>query len=190
MSSPLLVLAAALAIPHSRIAVRFAPDSRLPPLVVATAIREAAVLWSPAGIVVESARAIDEAETITVRVEPASPEDTGGCSDGGRQRPAVCLREVLASARFVNGKPTGVITLFVDGIVRLVERGRLAGTGERQWPKVMRQRLIGRALGRVIAHELGHIMLESREHAARGLMQASHRAPDLIEPGRAPFQLR
>jgi hypothetical protein len=68
----------------------------------------------------------------------------------------------LAAVTFVNGRPTASITIFLDEIVRLVEHGRLAGTAAWQWPRSMRERVIGRAVGRVIAPEIGHIVLESR----------------------------
>src|SRR5436190_18078930 len=56
MSPPLLLFVAALAAPPARIALAFAPDSRLSPIAVVTAVREAAAVWSCCGIAVELAR--------------------------------------------------------------------------------------------------------------------------------------
>jgi len=47
----------------------------------------------------------------------------------------------------------------------------------------VRPELIGRALGRVIAHEIGH-WLFGRGHAADGVMRASLRPSDLVAPRR------
>jgi hypothetical protein len=48
---------------------------------------------------------------------------------------------------------------------------------------------LGRALGRVLAHEIGHIVLAAAEHQSRGLMRASFVAEDLIRPQRHPYTL-
>jgi hypothetical protein len=189
MSMPVLALAAAVAVTHPRVAIRFVPDSRLTPIAVATAIREAADLWSPQGVAVEPAEVESETMTITVAAGSSAAKGRGGCASAERQVTPACMCQVLAAATFVNGRPTGAIAVFLDEILQLVERTRLAGTAEWQWPRTMRERVIGRALGRVIAHEIGHILFESRQHASTGLMRATHRAADLIEPPRASFQL-
>ena len=85
--------------------------------------------------------------------------------------------------------PARAITVFLDDLLRLVERTRLAGTSAWQWPRSMRERIVGRALGRVIAHEIGHIVLDSGQHTPAGLMRPTHRAADLIERGREAFVL-
>ena len=41
---------------------------------------------------------------------------------------------------------------------------------------------IGRALGRVLAHEIGHVILRAPEHQRRGLMRPSFVAADLYDP--------
>lgn len=42
---------------------------------------------------------------------------------------------------------------------------------------------LGRILGRAIAHEIGHVMLESRLHASAGLMRAMIDPAQLVRPG-------
>jgi hypothetical protein len=44
--------------------------------------------------------------------------------------------------------------------------------------------LLGRALGRALAHELGHYLLCSKAHSARGLMQARRSSSDLFSTER------
>lgn len=41
---------------------------------------------------------------------------------------------------------------------------------------------LGRALGRVLAHEIGHILLGTSQHQRRGLMRAVFFAGDLVDP--------
>jgi hypothetical protein len=48
---------------------------------------------------------------------------------------------------------------------------------------------LGRALGRVLAHEIGHVLLGPPHHDLAGLMRASFRAEQLGDPDRTPFRL-
>jgi hypothetical protein len=48
---------------------------------------------------------------------------------------------------------------------------------------------LGRALGRVLAHEIGHLLLGVPYHDKVGLMRAVFRPDELAEPDRAPFRL-
>jgi hypothetical protein len=51
-----------------------------------------------------------------------------------------------------------------------------------------RQRALGMALGRVVAHELYHILARTTSHAADGLAKASQSLRDLIRPDELEFQ--
>jgi hypothetical protein len=193
MSTPFLLAAAALAIPHVHLTLEFPPDSRLPPLMVLVAVGEAAAIWSPYGVVIESADAVAPASGEQIHVAVAFGPVAGEQTSPGKLRPpAVRDRqrgEALGAVTFAAGTPVRAITVFMDDLLRLVERTRLAGTSEWQWPRAMRERIVGRALGRVLAHEIGHIVLQSSQHARSGLMRSSHRPLDLIEQGRQPFVL-
>ena len=46
-----------------------------------------------------------------------------------------------------------------------------------------------RALGRVLAHEIGHVLLSAPYHDEAGLMRAVFRPDELAGPDRAPFRL-
>ena len=48
---------------------------------------------------------------------------------------------------------------------------------------------LGRALGRVLAHEIGHVLLGAPYHDTAGLMRDSFRPEELGEPDRGPFRL-
>ena len=48
---------------------------------------------------------------------------------------------------------------------------------------------LGRALGRVLAHEIGHLLLGAPYHDEVGLMRAIFRPDELGEADRAPFRL-
>jgi hypothetical protein len=49
--------------------------------------------------------------------------------------------------------------------------------------------LIGRALGRALAHELGHYLLRSKVHTSRGLMRGAWTADDSFGSRRNEFEL-
>jgi hypothetical protein len=83
--------------------------------------------------------------------------------------------------------PATTLTIDVAAVTAIVARARLGGRPLDQWPPAGRDVLVGRALGRVLAHEIGHYLLASRVHPAAGLMRAAFDADDLIRPGRRGF---
>jgi hypothetical protein len=54
---------------------------------------------------------------------------------------------------------------------------------------IVHDREMGRALGRVLAHEIGHVLLGAPNHDEAGLMRVSFRPDELAAPDRAPFRL-
>jgi hypothetical protein len=53
-----------------------------------------------------------------------------------------------------------------------------------------RDTLLGRAIGRALAHEIGHYLLASKVHASTGLMRAQRGAAELFGPSRKGFQVQ
>src|SRR5207247_6566944 len=182
MSIPSLLLAVALdvALPHTHLALTFGPSTplpALPPAVVAAAVREAAAVWSPYRVVVDQALSCASApdEAIVLAVV------TGATPHGGV---AVQQGALGAIQFFEDETPERVLTVFFDLLMRFVTHVRLADVAEDRWPPAMRERVLGRGLGRVIAHEIGHYLLGSRSHSAAGLMRAVQRIDELFGPGR------
>ena len=58
-----------------------------------------------------------------------------------------------------------------------------------QMPVAQRDTLLARAMGRALAHELGHYLLASKVHTPRGLMKAVLTAVELFMPDEAPFRI-
>jgi hypothetical protein len=56
-------------------------------------------------------------------------------------------------------------------------------------PRLQREILLARAMGRALAHELGHYIAASKTHTSRGLMKAVHSAYELFGPPRDQFGL-
>ncbi len=76
-------------------------------------------------------------------------------------------------------RPGNEILVSVDTARKLVAGVRVGGRSVSAWPG-MRETLLGRALGRSIAHEVGHFLLVSPQHAEEGLMRATFRPDDLL----------
>ncbi len=58
-----------------------------------------------------------------------------------------------------------------------------------QMPIMQRETLLSRAMGRALAHELGHYLLASKVHTERGLMKAIMTAVELFTPDSRGFRI-
>jgi hypothetical protein len=54
---------------------------------------------------------------------------------------------------------------------------------------IVPERELTRALGRVLAHEIGHVFLDMWSHDERGLMRATYDPRELADRNRVPFRL-
>jgi hypothetical protein len=168
MPIPSLLLAAAIVIagePRLHVALAFPSESTLPPTVAAAAVQEAAAIWSRYRVVVDRtlpcASAPDEAIVLTVRTGRAQ---TRGSIDQPTALGAINFND--------DGTPYSLVTIYFDLLLRSVVLARLGDISEDRWPAEVRQLVIGRALGRVLAHEIGHYLLGARGHSSNGLMRA------------------
>jgi hypothetical protein len=58
-----------------------------------------------------------------------------------------------------------------------------------QMPPAQREVLLARAMGRALAHELGHFLLKSKLHTPRGLLKAWRTTAELFTPERGGFKI-
>jgi len=65
---------------------------------------------------------------------------------------------------------------------RLMEAARPVVGIVEQMPFAQREILLARAMGRALAHELGHYLLASKVHTRAGLLRASRTASELFSP--------
>jgi hypothetical protein len=167
---------------HARIALVL--DARLPASVSRAALEEAAAIWAPYGVTIASPETPapcpmpDALEAVlTVRIE-----DTTAWTS--------VWSGPFASIRFLNGVPETTIRLHYGNLTRLgLAALVLDGAREPQWPRTLRDRVLARMIGRVVAHEIGHWLLRTRGHSATGLMRAVQGVGELAEPGRTGFRL-
>jgi len=185
MPIPSLLLAAAVAsagVPPVHIALAFATGSNLSPVVAAAAVHEADHIWSRYRVVVDRTlpcgSAPEEATVLTVRTGRSPIPHTLGTP------------VALGAITFADdGTPYSIVTVFFDLLLRSLGLARIGDAGEDRWPAELRQRVVGRALGRVIAHEIGHYLLASRRHSSNGLMRAVQPYRELFGEADAGFVL-
>jgi hypothetical protein len=128
---------------------------------VAILRREVEAIWKTHGVFV----AWDGPHPVKVLVD--APRDARWAPSDGRNWP-------MASVLFVNGRPVPSIYLSTDAVSEAI---RLA-PHPYSLP-LLRPQMIARAAGRLIAHEIGHYLLGTGDHAANGLMRAQ-RSPDAL----------
>jgi hypothetical protein len=181
------LLLALTATPSADSAVEIAIDvTALPPTApreMRALVREASALWQTAGVRltwIESpaARALPH-QALVLEVVCDEVETT--VVDDGHLR--------LGSTAFRDGMAEPVLRISMGSVRGLVDRTRWSGQRVDDWPPAMRQELVGRALGRVLAHEIGHFLLAWRRHTPRGLMRAEFDAVELLQTDRRAFRL-
>ena len=153
---------------------------------------ETAALWRPHGVVFRW--------SAVARRDPLARDEVKVVNDGcgepiclqagtnaGVARPAATLGAVV----FVDGSttPENTLMLSVDTVVQSLDSVKWQNRRLADLPGNSRDHLIGRALGRVLAHEIGHYLLASRFHAQDGLMRPEFRADQLIALSRRQFRL-
>jgi hypothetical protein len=130
------------------------------------ALTEAAAVWAPYGVELRRADAGTADAGIVLRVVVTD-------------HPAgAVLGHSLGSVAFHDGVPAPVINLYAATAGELV-----SATTNREsdrWPALYANAVLGRVLGRALAHEVGHYLLRERSHAGRGLMRAVQRGDDLM----------
>ena len=86
--------------------------------------------------------------------------------------------------------PGQSLTIDSEMVEAKVREGAAAGKPLNQWPPAVADTMIGRALGRVLAHEIGHFLLASSAHASSGLMRPAFDGRVLGAWDRNPFRLQ
>lgn len=161
------------------VALVFQEPVPLDATVVRKAVAEAAAIWAPYGFALDRADGCgrDAAETLRLTIGIAGTTTPG--------RPPIVLGTIVFAP---DGTPEPRITLFLDEVLRFVAGARVLGE-EWRWPRLLREQIMGRILGRVLAHEIGHYLLGDRRHTGAGLMRSIQRSDELAAPSRSGFTL-
>ena len=160
----------------------FQPDPDLPRALEAEALDEAAAIWAPYGATISAAdpcvTPLDGAATLTVAI--AGEAATLGTAPWAG---------TFGAIRFTDGVPAPEIDVSYEAIARLIQSVSLHDRRESEWPRAVRRLVLGRVIGRVLAHEIGHYLLRSRGHAAAGLMRGQQTITNLVDADRRRFAL-
>jgi hypothetical protein len=138
------------------------------------AVREAASLWEPNRIAVTEEPS--DAACVTVLIE------RNQLSDDVRSTRLLTLGHI----RFTkSGTPEPTIMVSLPAVIELLSRSApLRAGGQR-----LDEHTVWRAVGRVIAHELGHFILRFPAHSSDGLLSEQHSPEGFAADDRRPFQL-
>ena len=133
---------------------------------------EAQIVWQPHGVVLRPGWADDCSRLLVVKSDAeAHPED-------------IAPDSALGWVPFVAGRARRLVFLRVSRAQSLI--GAMS-PGTR--PEGLTRLLVARFLGRVLAHELGHVLLNSTQHQPHGLMRAQYRARDVLSAPIATYTL-
>jgi hypothetical protein len=165
-------------VPTMTVAIHSAPS--IPPVIVDQTLEEAAAVWRPTGVTFrwhpEPVR--DAPRTARPRVIIA--DERGQPTPGGSP---------VGWVMFNGSEPDGDIHLSHANAGTLLDLERRDRAGGHPFTPAERHLLMGRMLGRALAHEIGHYLLRSRAHARRGLMRARRTLREFIAPHRRDFDV-
>ncbi|HEX5216621.1 MAG TPA: hypothetical protein VFV98_14265 [Vicinamibacterales bacterium] len=157
----------------------------LSPLAEQSLRSEAAALWQPYGVRIQWSTTGEESRcspvhaSFDVRVE-YQPTPAG-------KAPRTI---VLGSTQLVSGTiDCAAIVLDYDATEELIGSSPAIGLFTLAGQTQAGPADIGRALGRVLAHEIGHVLLAESRHPLRGLMRKSFAARDLVTYQRRAYTL-
>ncbi len=161
------------ATPPVGVTVLVAPD--VPSTVVPHILEEADAIWRPV-------------LRFAWQREPRLPTTLRLVIDNARGVP-MDAETPLGWVVFYDGRPEPEIHLSYANALALLRASReIVGTMELM-PPLQRDTLLGYAMGRALAHELGHYLLATKAHTARGLMQTRRSAAELFSRDRSHFQI-
>lgn len=168
------VLRAAASLPVLNL--RLTAVDRLPSTSKATLIAEAESIWQHEGIRLRWLHGSEARAGDTLRVL-VTPRTVGAAPDGEPWPVAELLRFEGSAA---------IAVASISGAERVVSQsGRVALLDYRE----LRDYRLGLVLGRAVAHEIGHYLLQSNAHADRGLMRATIDAYEFANPRSDSFRL-
>ena len=166
-------------------------DAAVSPGVVQAVLAEADAIWRPGGITFVWQRT-PRATPPYARAVAAAPylpntlHLTIGDSRGTGANGRLPLGWILFDDMTLPGQE---IYLSYANARQLMEEARGVVGLIDQMPVLQRETLLARAMGRALAHELGHYLLASKVHTERGLMKAIMTAVELFAPDSRAFRI-
>jgi hypothetical protein len=156
----------------------------IPPALVDRTLAEADVIWRAAGVTIdwqvrEHEPLPDRARGMRDLYVPAALRVIIDDAPGARQQDAGMP---IGWIVFAGGEPEPELHVSHRNAVALLEAARQVSVSRNEMPPLEVEVLLGRAMGRALAHELGHYLFASKSHTGHGLMQAVRSATELFSP--------
>lgn len=173
--------------------VHVTTETALPAGLVRRLMSEADAIWRSVGVTFQW-RVAGEGVS-TKHASPLSPAHHGAV--------APTLRVVIGDDPGIareTGRPLGWILFeddrpeqeiyvsYANASALLNESGGIVGHIQ-SMPRLQREMLLGRAMGRALAHEIGHYLSGAKSHTSSGLMMAVHTAAELFSSERNRFKI-
>jgi hypothetical protein len=150
------------------------------PSLVALTIGEADAIFRSAGVSFIW-RYGPPAQTVLTALTVAIGDDSGSL----RRDDVTALGWIV----FEDGRPDQQIYLSHANAEKFMLDARAVVGLPNNMPRAERELLLGRAMGRALAHELGHYLLATKAHSDRGLMKAVRSAQEFFGSERVRFEL-
>jgi hypothetical protein len=157
-------------------------------------MEETTAIWKPNGLDINwtTSPTDQPAPVVRIRVIEDDERSADRCDE---QRETVvtrldCGRRLGATMFRDDGSGVeSTLALSVGGAAEMVEHMVHAQGRGAHSPLNLREYLVGRVLGRVLAHEIGHYVLGTPLHTPDGLMRPVFPANQLVAAARHPFAL-
>jgi len=108
---------------------------------------------------------------------------------GNDQGPPRSMGTPLGWLMFENGAPAQTLYLSYANAERFLRDSRDVVGNVDQKTRAERELLLGRLIGRALAHELGHYLIGTKDHTERGLLKRAPTAAEFFSPDRSAFSI-
>ena len=153
-------------------------DGALSPRQLGQAFDQLRRIWHSTSVDVSSGRYTDPAPAGATRISLRVVGGVQKTADGK-----------LVLGWVVDSTTTPMVFVSLGSLNEFLSTASVRGAPFTQRPLAFRQQLVGQAVGRILAHELGHYLLEGAAHTDRGLLRARYSPDDLLSPTLAHFDI-
>jgi len=160
--------------PAADVCLVLSPKLALEPRVARLVLSEMQTIWKVLGAALRWVERVDDKCTRLIVVKADHEAFAEDLSDD----------DALAWVPFAAGHARQLVFLRVSR-ARLLLAGVITGTN----PDAFKDQMLARFLGRIVAHELGHVLLNSQQHAESGLMRAQYQASDVLRVRASTYTL-
>jgi hypothetical protein len=160
--------------PSTIVCLVLSPKLALERLVVERLVLEVQTIWKVLGADIRSVEVPDDscARIVVVKADrEALPEN-------------ISRDDAIGWVPFAAGQARQLLFLRVSR-ARLMVAGVITGVN----PEGLTNLMLAKLLGRAVAHELGHVLLNSSTHADSGLMRARYQANDVLRVQSSAYTL-